>query len=467
MTDCFTMTAAELRLQIRTGGLTAEQTVRSFLDRIAALDDAVGAWSYIDPAYALSQARDADRAQASGQPVGALHGVPVGIKDIFDTIDMPTEYGTVLHAGNQPCRDATAVSLLRQAGAIIIGKTVTTELAIAQAGITKNPHDLNRTPGGSSSGSAAAVASMMVPVALGTQTNGSIIRPASFCGVVGYKPSYGLISRHGCLKQSGLLDQVGVFGRTVEDAAVLAQELMSYDSKDPDMAVRARLRLVECVNSRPPSPPRFAYVKSPVWGEAQDHTRAAFEGLVAKLGGQVDEVLLPGLFDTAVEDHGTIMESDVAVSLAGQYARGAELLSPAARGMIERGRERRATDYIRARQNIPKLIAALGDVVSGYDAILTPAAIGEAPIGYNPTGNPVFCTIWSLCGLPAISIPILKGVTGLPLGTQLVGLRNDDARLLRTARWLVESVGTAFSQLGGVIGPKVTPSCDRAPPALP
>jgi len=234
------MSAVFAAAAIRGGKITSEELVRACLDRIAEIEETVRAWVYLDHEYAIKQAQDADKKLKSGKSVGPLHGLPVGIKDIFDTADMPTENGTVLHAGRQPGEDATAVSLLREAGAIIMGKTVTTELAVYAPGKTTNPHDSKRTPGGSSSGSAAAVAAFMVPLAIGTQTNGSVIRPASYCGVYGFKPTYGRISRYGVLKQSRVLDQVGVFARSIEDAALVTQQLMAYDNKDPDVKPTGR-----------------------------------------------------------------------------------------------------------------------------------------------------------------------------------------------------------------------------------
>jgi Asp-tRNA(Asn)/Glu-tRNA(Gln) amidotransferase A subunit family amidase len=245
----------------------------------------------------------------------------VGVKDIFDTIDMPTENGTVLHAGRHPGHDATAVALLREAGAVIMGKTVTTELAVYAPGKTRNPHDPERTPGGSSSGSAAAVAACMVPFAVGTQTNGSIIRPASYCGVVGYKPTHGLISRHGVLQQSQPLDQVGVFARTIEDAALIAEQLMAFDDRDPDMRPRARPNLIKMVAEQPPVPPRLAFVKTPVWDQADEETRRAFVELVEHLGEHVGPFELPEMFNDAVTWHRTIMEADLAKSFEREYAR--------------------------------------------------------------------------------------------------------------------------------------------------
>jgi Asp-tRNA(Asn)/Glu-tRNA(Gln) amidotransferase A subunit family amidase len=363
----------------------------------------------------------------------------VGVKDIFDTKDMPTEDGTVLHAGRQPIEDATAVSLLRQAGAVILGKTVTTELAVFSPGKTRNPHDPERTPGGSSSGSAAAVAAGMVPLAIGTQTNGSVIRPASFCGVYGYKPTYGCISRHLVLEQSRPLDQVGVFARTIEDIALIAEQLMAFDDRDPDTQLRARPKLVEALAQEPPVPPRLAFVKTPVWDQAETDTQEAFAELVAHLGENVSEVELPEIFHDAVEQHRMIMEADLARSFEREYAHGKDKLSLILREMIERGQKVLAVDYNHAVSRIPVLNHALDKTFDWCDAILTPATTGEAPVGLESTGSPIFCTLWSLCGMPAITLPILQGSHGMPLGVQLVGPRNDDARLLRTARWLVNT----------------------------
>ena len=309
------MTATEAAEAIRAGRITSEALVGACLDRIAALEERVGAWAFLDPGHALKQAREADRARREGKALGPLHGVPVGIKDIFDTKDMPTENGTVLHAGRRPAEDAAAVSLLRDAGAVILGKTVTTELAVYSPGKTRNPHDPERTPGGSSSGSAAAVAAFMAPLAIGTQTNGSVIRPASYCGVYGYKPSYGLISRHRVLRQSPPLDQVGVFARTVEDAALVAERIMGFDDRDPGMRPGPRPALVGTLAEEPPFPPRLAFVKTPVWGQADMDTQEAFAALVARLGEIVVEIELPEMFRDAVAIHRTIMEADLAGSL--------------------------------------------------------------------------------------------------------------------------------------------------------
>jgi Asp-tRNA(Asn)/Glu-tRNA(Gln) amidotransferase A subunit family amidase len=370
--------------------------------------------------------------------LGPLHGLPVGIKDIIDTLDMPTEDGTVLHSGRQPTQDAAVVSRLKQAGAVILGKTVTTELAVFAPGKTTNPHDPARTPGGSSSGSAAAVASGMVPLALGSQTNGSVIRPAAFCGAVGYKPSFGRISRYGVLRVSQSLDTLGVFARTVEDAALAADTLFGYDAFDTATRPLARPGLFDMSRSDPPLPPRIAFVRSPVWEQAEQDTRDALAELVEELGGLVSEVELSPRFEAAIEWHRIIMETELARSFAPEYERGRDRLTEILVGMIERGRGELAVDYVDALAQRDELRTALADVFDEYDVILTPSARGEAPVGLDSTGSPIFCTLWSYLGLPAISLPLLQGSHGMPMGVQLVGAAEDDARLLRSARWLIE-----------------------------
>ena len=426
--------------QIREGKISSEELTRACLARIEAREAEVQAWAFLDPEHALRQARAADEWRKRGRPLGPLHGLPVGVKDIIDTADMPTENGTVLHAGRRPRQDATLVSLLRAAGAIILGKTVTTELAVYGPNKTRNPHNLEHTPGGSSSGSAAAVADGMVPLAIGTQTNGSVIRPASFCGVYGFKPSHGLIPRTGVLVQSPPLDTVGVMAANLEDLALLAEPLMAFDAKDPASRPRARPNLLDALSEAPPVPPKLAFVRSPVWDQAEKDAKAGFAELVEALADQVEDVELPSAFQDAIELHRSVMEADLAKSFAREYERGRDRLSARLREMIERGQEIRAVDYNRAVQRISALNAALAEVFGTYDAILTPAAPGEAPQGLGSTGSPIFCTIWTFCGTPAVTLPLLTGASGLPIGVQLVGEKGDDARLLRTARWLIETV---------------------------
>ncbi|MGE0096618.1 MAG: amidase [Alphaproteobacteria bacterium] len=433
-------TATQAAQDIRQGNLSSRHLVETCLQTIKSREGEIGAWTYLDPAHALRQADAADQSRADGRSTGPLHGVPVGIKDIFDTEDMPTEDGSPLHAGRRPHHDAMAVALLRQAGAIILGKTVTTEFALYSPGKTRNPHNPAHTPGGSSSGSAAAVAAGMIPVALGSQTNGSIIRPASFCGVVGFKPSHGLISRTGVLTLSRRLDHVGVFARSVDDAALVADVLTAYDAADEDMRPAGRPNLLSTAREEPPVPPNFVFLKTPAWPFAEPDMVEAFAELRDSLGSNIHEVELPSIFDHALDAHRTVMAVEVAMNLSRDYRAGATRMSPRLRNVIAHGRRLTAQEYLRACAAAPHLSSLLDEIFDECSAILTPAAPGEAPKGVDSTGNPAFATLWTLCGLPSISLPLLQGKNGLPIGVQLVGRKGDDARLLRTARWLARHV---------------------------
>ncbi|HZE06248.1 MAG TPA: amidase [Solirubrobacteraceae bacterium] len=432
------LSASEAARLVRVGALSSEELVRACLERCRDLEPTVQAWTFLDEAHALAQARAADEWRRSGRPVGSLCGVPVGIKDIFDTADMPTENGTVLHRGRAPRKDAAAVAMLRAAGAVILGKTVTTECAYYAPGKTRNPHDPERTPGGSSSGSAAAVAAGMVPLALGSQTNGSVIRPAAFCGTFGFKPTHGLVSRSGVLKLSRTLDHIGVFARTLEDVALLAEQLVGYDEDDPDTRMQARIPFTALAAEEPPIEPLLAFIKTPQWERAEPETREAFAGLVATLGSCIEEVELFPSASEAWDWHRTIMEAEMAANLEREWRHGRDKLSERLRALIERGRDIRAVDYQRAVASGAQLRESFEDLFAQrYDAILTPSAPGTAPKGLASTGDPAFCSLWTLCGLPSLNLPIMRAANGLPLGVQLVGRRHFDGRLLRTARWLV------------------------------
>jgi len=436
--DLHRLGAGEAAGMIRDGVVTSVEVVEACLARVREVDGQVQAWTFLDPDYALAQARAADEYRLSGQPIGALHGVPVGLKDIIDTADMPTENGSVLHAGRTPSRDASVVSLLRAAGAVIMGKTVTTEFATRTPGKTRNPHNSGHTPGGSSSGSAAAVAAEMVPLALGSQTTGSTIRPASFCGVYGLKPTHGLIPRHGMLQLSRSLDHVGLFARSVEDIALLLEELAVHDERDPDSRPRARVPYRAVAAEEPPLPPRFGFVKTSLWDRVDADAHEAFEELVEHLGDRVEEVELVTPAAEVLEWQRAIGGAEIAINLRREWEKGRDKLSTALRARIEHGRQVVALDYLAALGRVPELNASLTELFEQrYDAILTPAAFGTAPKGLESTGDPAFCALWTLCGMPALNVPLMQGANGLPLGVQLVGARHRDARLLRTARWLV------------------------------
>lgn len=438
MTNLNHLSAAEAARTLRAGEASAEELVQDCLDHIAEVDDTVQAWASIDADYALEQARATDLHRRSGAPIGPLHGVPVGVKDIFDTQDYLTQYGSPIHAGRKTTEDATVVAKLRQAGAIVLGKTVTAEFAVLSPGKTTNPHDPARTPGGSSSGSAASVAANMVPLALGTQTNGSVIRPASYCGVVGYKPSFGLASRHRVLRTSRNLDQVGVFARTLEDTALVAEAIIGFDALDADTKIAPCPDLLAKISEDPPMPPKFAYIKGPAWSKCDGGTQEAFGELAGVLGDRVDEIDLGDVYNEVFEWHRMVMEADMAKNLANDYQRNADLFSPVLSAMIERGRKVHAVDYSLALDRMAMFATAFAGMFEDYDAILTPAATGEAPVGVDSTGDPACATLWTFAGMPAMTLPLLQGEAGLPLGVQLVAARGDDARLFRNASWLTK-----------------------------
>ena len=412
------------------------------LARIEEVDAEVQAWALLDRDHAMRQAEAADMQRRQGKALGPLHGVPVGIKDIFDTGDMPTELGSPLWAGRTPRRDAAAVARLRAAGAVIMGKTVTTEYAYFHPGKTRNPHDPARTPGGSSSGSAAAVAAHMVPGAIGSQTNGSVIRPAAFCGVVGFKPTHGLIPRSGALLLSRTLDHVGVFARTVEDAALLAEVMAGFDEDDPDTRPIARPPFAAVAASEPPLPPRFAFVRSPAWKHAEPVTargvRRARRSAAAK---RLVEVDIGESFDRAIDLHRTVMEVEMAHNLHRDYEKGGDKLSDELRQLIERGREHQAVDYAarRGRHRAAQRGARCGVRRIRRDPDAGRAGRGAArPRQHRQSGvlhasGPISVRRPSPCRC-------CESETGLPIGVQLVGRRGNDARLLRTARWLVKNV---------------------------
>ena len=434
------LTANQAAQGIRDGIFSSRDLVQACIAQIQAREPEIQAWAHFDAEHALTQAAKADDHRAAGKPLGPLHGVPVGIKDIIDTGDMPTENGTPVHSGRKPWHDAKVVELLRSAGAIIMGKTVTTELATYSPGKTRNPHNPEHTPGGSSSGSAAAVAAGMVPLAIGTQTNGSLIRPAAYCGVFGFKPSRGLISRQGILRQSERLDQVGGFARSLEDLALLSEVLTAYDADEPGMTPHATIPMLSICKEDPPIPPKLVLIKTPWWDRLDADTREGFGELVELLEGSVGEFFLPDSAALALDWHKTIMEADIAANYVTEFERGADKLSASLLEQIQRGRKLKAFDYLQALARMPIVTDALDEIFDRFDAIITPAVAGAAPHGLESTGDPMFCTLWSFCGMPALSLPLLQSGNGLPVGVQLVGRAGDDARLLRTARWLIDTI---------------------------
>lgn len=434
--------ALELRDRIAAGAISALELTEACIARIEARDAEIRAWAWFDPDFARAQARQLDAHRASGRPIGPLHGLPVGVKDVIDTARIPTRNGCAVDAGRVPAQDAFVIERLRQAGAVILGKTVSTELAFMEPSDTRNPHNPEHTPGGSSSGSAAAVADGMVPLALGTQTGGSVIRPASFCGVTGFKPSFGAIPRRGVLSQAQSLDTVGVFASDPAGAALLAEVLYGYEPSDPATTPAPPPRLLETALSVPPFAPVFALVQPPGWEEAEPQTRAAFDELAEALGEQVFRVSLPDAFGEAAAQRRCINLAEMSRNFHRYGRDGGKLLGEQTRAALTEGNGIPARDYLAALDWRQVLNAGLGAIFERCDAILCPAAPGPAPRGLGSTGDPIFNGLWTFCGTPAVTVPILTAKNGLPMGAQLVGARGDDARLLRAARWLHDWAGS-------------------------
>jgi Asp-tRNA(Asn)/Glu-tRNA(Gln) amidotransferase A subunit family amidase len=431
------LTALEIREHLLSGQETVEEFTAKLGQFADAADQKIKAFAHRDNRVVALQADNLQRERAAGHLPGPLYGVPVAVKDIIDTIDFPTEYGSPIHKGRYSVGDATVVSRLRAAGALVFGKTVTTEFATTQPGPTCNPHNTEHTPGGSSSGSAAAVAAGMVPVALGTQTNGSVIRPASFCGVYAFKPSRGLLPRTGVLDQSPSLDEVGVFARNLEDIAKVTEIMSGDDGHDAASARQAPRRLFDVAMSEPPLPPKFCFVKTPWWDQVDAEAKEAYEAFVEHMGDCVEYVDLPDIVRNVSPWLITINEVELAFCLQKEWNHNRELLSVPLRARIEKSASIPAIDYLAAKDRMFHVISAFDEYFATYDAILCPAALGTAPRGLESTGNPIMQTAWSLAGLPSLNLPLLSLSDGLPLGVQAVGAYQNDARLLRSSRWLV------------------------------
>jgi Asp-tRNA(Asn)/Glu-tRNA(Gln) amidotransferase A subunit family amidase len=421
-----TLSLLEALEEITCRRLTSEKYTEALLARIASLDEKIQAWAWIKPAGVVEAARLSDGYLHSGAAPGLLQGLPIGVKDIFATAGIPTEMGSPAFAGHIPNKSARVIEQLEARGAFVMGKTVTTECAFLSPGKTHNPWNPLHTPGGSSSGSAAAVAAGFVPAALGSQTNGSVIRPAAFCGVVGFKPTQGLIPIEGALTFSHTLDQVGIFTRRVEDAAWLAASLAG-DS--------AKLSPSTCARSTPPC---LAAVRTPVWEHAGEEAKQIFGENIQTLrrsGARVEEVELPEIFGLAHRAIRTIMAAEAAFNLEEPYLKQAPLLSSTLKDFITEGRNVGAAVYLQALKIRLNVQEELERFLTNYDAIITPPTTGEAPATLEQTGNPAFCSIWSLCGVPAITIPAGIGPRGLPLGLQIVGPHGKDGHFLSSAHW--------------------------------
>ncbi|PUB18624.1 amidase [Yoonia sediminilitoris] len=437
------LTATEAVGAIASGRLSSVDLVKSCLARIDETDGAIHAWAYLDPDSALAQAAEADRIRKAGLATGPLHGVPVGLKDIIDTRDMPTQRGTQIFAGRQTDDDARIVEHLREAGAVIMGKTVTTELAFVHANETRNPHNPDYSPGGSSSGSAAAVAAQHVPLAIGTQTNGSVIRPASFCGTFGFKPTRGVISRSGLLQTSVSLDQVGCFGRTLADVALLTDAIGGYDQRDPCSFARPRPDMLAGAQAEAPVTPDLAWFDLPFYDRLTDDARDGLEAVLEILGPQVTRMSAADTLSNLVAVQARIHEYEICQHLAETFDAHWDMLSDTLKPIITRGRQISKIEYEDALAVKVSAEAFFADLFTEFDAIIAPSAAGEAPRFGDGTGDPIFCTLWTLAGLPCVTLPLLVGANDLPIGVQLIGPAEKDDRLLRTASWLQNHLAQA------------------------
>ena len=411
----FELTAQQAVNLIKSGALTSQNLLASCLERIAEREPVVAAWEYLDPDYAMAQARLADRSS----PRGLLHGVPIGVKDIIDTYDMPCALGSALYEGRRPQWDAACVAACRKAGAVLLGKTVTTEFAYFQAGKTRNPHQADRTPGGSSSGSAAAVADTMVPIAFGTQTAGSVIRPAAFCGIYAYKASHGEFSMIGIHPLAQSLDSLGVFARSVEDLRLLRRVLLG---EDESTAITAA--------------PQIGFCRTPYWDQVEHAAQKLIDDAVNVLrssGIPIEEVELPEAFTQLTEAQKVVMAYEAAHNFIYELEHHRNRLSTALCNLLDSGYSR--NDYRAAKQTITHCATLLTPLFIRYHALLTPSAKGEAPVLAAGTGDPLFNRAWTALGLPSVALPIGNGdpLLGLPIGVQLIGAHGDDARLLEIA----------------------------------
>jgi Asp-tRNA(Asn)/Glu-tRNA(Gln) amidotransferase A subunit family amidase len=420
------LTVTEIVAKIAAGEMTCEAVTRDCVERIIAREPVVKAWVKFNPELALAQAHALD----SEPRRGALHGVPIGIKDVIDTFDMPTEMGSPIYRGHRPTADAACVALLRRAGAVILGKTATCELAGMAPAATTNPHNPAHTPGGSSSGSAAAVADVMVPAALGTQTGGSVLRPSSFCGVFGYKPTYNTFNKAGLKPAAESIDTIGWIARSIEDIALLTA-VLSMDEPQPLRSMSAA--------------PRIGLCRTELWDAAQPETKNAVENAAAalsKAGAVVRDIDLPGEFTgLPALARGTINHFERAACMAFEWDNHRGALSPQMRRYIENGLKTSRVDYVAAWRRVEQCRTLLLKVFDGIDVLLTPCVPGEAPKGLASTGDPSMQAMWTALHTPTMTLPTHRGPNNLPVGIQLVAQRYDDDRLFACARWIWDRIG--------------------------
>ena len=420
MTALNQLTATEAGELIAKGEITSEELVRACIERIDARESDVGAWQAFDRDLALDKARAADAAP----PRSPLHGVPFGVKDVIDTADLPTTYGSPIFEGNRPAADAACVAKMSDAGAVMMGKTVSTEFATFFPGKTRNPLNLDHTPGGSSSGSAAAVADHMIPIAFGNQTAGSLIRPAAFCGLFGLKPTHGTVDLSGIFELEATFDTLGYMARGVDDLATF-YAIVRGASPQP---------LADGIGRAP----RVGVCRTHFWDEAEAETRDALDDAAksfAAAGAEVAEMELPQDFASIPESHGVILNVGLSKSLGKIYDENRDRISDRLRAMIESGLECPSDRYESAVAHANACRASADAAFGDWDVLLTPSAPGEAPSGISATGNPIFQVMWTLLHVPCVTIPFATGPNGLPVGVQLIGRRGDDDTVLKIAKW--------------------------------
>ncbi len=441
MADLLELTAAEAARRIRSGALSPVELVTACLARIERTEASIRAWVHLDGEAALRTAQEREREARAGRFLGALHGVPVALKDIFDAAGLPTGAGAPAFAHRRPEADATAVARLRARGAIVLGKVTTTAFAFLDPTPTRNPWNVEHTPGGSSSGPAAAVAARMVPLALGSQTVGSVLRPAAYCGVVGFKPTHGRISAAGVVPLAWSLDHVGIFSRAVEDQALALALLAGHDPADP---LSSALAADDYLAALPPAgPPRLGLVRSllehagPSMAQHLEAAARAFR----EAGAVVRDVALPPSF-TGLHDAGaTVLRAEAAAYHAPMWSRHAAEYPPRIREALEIGQGIRAVEFLAARAQCRRFRDEMTPIAHRYDALLTPTVSAPAPRGLASTGDPYFCAPWSFAGMPALALPTGLAPEGLPLSLQLVGAPFAEARLLAGAAWCEQALG--------------------------
>jgi amidase len=424
--ELYKLTATEARALLLKGTITSEALVRSCLSRIEAREPNVAAWEYLNPSLAIKQAQERDRLPADVRTNGFLHGIPVAIKDICDTSDMPTAYGSRARLGHQPAIDATCVAHTRGAGGVIMGKTVTTEFAGRYPGKTSNPHDLRRTPGGSSSGSAAAVADFMVPLAIGTQTGGSVLRPAAYCGVFGYKPTFGHLSFEGVHHGAETFDTLGCMARSLDDIRLFRTVLMGFATPQA---------LAPAIGK----PLKIGFCRTPKWNEADESTQTLLESAADRLasaGAAVDELVLPAEFGELYDLTAKLFAVEYGRAITPELLQSPENLSSAVMTMVKNAAAVSPEAYVDGLARVDTLRVASNAVMEPYDLILTPSAGSEAPMGHDSTGPVTFTIIWQALSLPSLTMPVFKGSTGMPVGVQLVAKRHKDVELLAMADWV-------------------------------